>query len=292
MAAALAAYVAYDLYNRGPNPEKRVELTTLSPINLLSGLSALKDKATMSVTVEGETYDNIVIAQAYFVNAGTAPIVPAEYHEKLSVSVDSPWKIVAVENGTSFGKKVMLEWRRISDTRFEAKPALVNPRDKFDVSVYLTNTEFSAPYPADEAPDPAVDWSARVTNLPEFSSTGDILERLQQEYSAFPPIRVHLSGWAVVFTIAVALVLQVTYLHLLARSGLVREWRLSSIGLVALTSLLSFVAAECLATYLFRNVMTYYGVDHWMNAPPLIINAALLAFLWWKVATRSEKSPA
>jgi hypothetical protein len=52
---AVPACVAYDIYGRGPIPEKRMELRQLTPINPLGDLSALGDKATFSLRIEKQT---------------------------------------------------------------------------------------------------------------------------------------------------------------------------------------------------------------------------------------------
>ena len=95
LAIVASSYVAYDLHQRGSSPEKHVELSEFSPINLLAGLSGLGDKAVISVTVEGQTFNNIVIKQAYFTNKGNSPIIPSDFYNNLSVSVNTPWKQIS-----------------------------------------------------------------------------------------------------------------------------------------------------------------------------------------------------
>lgn len=140
--AAVPAYVAYDLWGRGSIPEKRVQLMRYSNIHPLRDLSALGDRVSIYIKVEDQTFDNLVIARAYLLNAGSSPILPSDFFENLSINVETPWKIVAVENG-GFFRGVTLKWKRISDTRFEAAPALLNPGDSVPVTIYLTDTRKS-----------------------------------------------------------------------------------------------------------------------------------------------------
>jgi hypothetical protein len=128
LTAAVPSYVAYDIYARGPAPEKRVELTRHPLIDPMKDLSALGDRVSLSLRVEKEVINNLVIAKAILRNSGTVPILPNDYHEKLSINVQKPWKVVAVENSKDFGLNIELHWRRVTDTRFEADPTSTEPR--------------------------------------------------------------------------------------------------------------------------------------------------------------------
>jgi hypothetical protein len=295
---AVPAYVAYDVYYRGPSAEKHIRLMNFPPIDPLADLSRMADRPTL-VTAKGETLNNLVIARAYFHNAGRAPVLPEDYDRNLEASVSAPWKIVAVQNGAN--QRVQLNWRRVSDTKFEADPALPNPGDEFITLVYLTNTEFGNTFASRQTTIPAVSWNARtipavswdarIVNLPDFSRVPFVYDTAAQYFQPFPPIIILLSGWAVPFAIVVAILFQALYLHLLDQSGWVRDWSWKSIGLVVCTGLLSVAAAECIATYVFGTPSSAFtGVESWVNAPPIILHAMFLAFLWWKARARVEKA--
>ena len=281
------AYVAYDTDDPPPNPEKRLELSTSEAINPLKDLTTLGDRATIMVTVEDEAFDNIVIAESLFKNAGEVPILPNEYHKKLSVSVNAPWKIIAVENQNRFfSNGVPLEWTRVSNMVFEAEPALLNPGDLATARLYLTNTE---PGVSGETSDPKVTWSARITHLRDFSKPVDTFAIPDKSLLDIKGIVVFLYGWSVPVLIASAILFHAMYLYLLGRLDWLQEWNWQFFGLVLGTGILSFVAAECMVTYLHGNIMTYImGVDHWSNAPPLVLHTMLLAFLCWKVGVGTE----
>jgi hypothetical protein len=117
---AVPAYIPYDLYGRGPSPEKRLEISDGLSSDVLAALSGIRDRSTISITVEDATYNNLIIVQTPFGNIGDVPVLPSDYHKKLSVSVDPPWKIVTVENDSFFRQGVVFDWERITDTRFEA----------------------------------------------------------------------------------------------------------------------------------------------------------------------------
>jgi hypothetical protein len=85
------------------------------------------------------------------------------------------------------------------------------------------------------------------------------------------------------FVAGAAILFQLLYLHLLVQAGVLQAWNWRSIGFVICSGLVSVVAAGGITSYLFPNMLTYYtGVDHVSNAPPIILNAALLSLLWWR----------
>jgi len=282
LTAFVPAYIAYDLHGRGPAPEKHVELSHFSPINPLQDLSILGSRVTLSLQAEGHAIDNLVIAKGFLRNVGGTPIVPNDYHENLSVNVDPPWRIVAVENGRDFSGIVQLRWKRISDTRFEAEPALLNPGDLVSTNVYLTNLRFGLQSTAEKQPEAKVEWRVRITNLRALSEPPSLLERLQaRSFGA----TVRLSGWSLIFTIVGAALFQAVYLHLLSRARFLRQWTWRAIVLVVGASLLSFAAAESSAAYIFGPPLAPFasGVDNWINAPWIALHVVVLVLLYWRV---------
>lgn len=284
--AAVPVYVAYDLWSRGPAPEKKVELNRLTPIDPLRDLSSLGERVSLSLQVEHQTINNLVIAQAFIENVGKTPILPSDYTQPLSVSVKTPWKIVAVANSKPFSSaSVQLRWKRVDDFTFEAEPALLNPTDRIATYIYLTNSRPTVGEGSSSDPKPEVEWKARIVNLRSFYEPPSVFDRaVQQSWG----INVDLSGWALLFTLGATLLFQALYLHLLLRAGFLRGWSGRSIVLVLAASLVSLAAAECIATYLFGNLLTALnGIDHWLNAPPIGLHIVLVSFLYW----RARKPP-
>jgi hypothetical protein len=277
---APAFVAAYDLYGREAAPEKRVELTRFAPIDPLKDLSILGDRVTLSLQAAGHAINNLVIVKGALRNAGRTPIVPSDYHESLSVNVERPWTIVAVENGDLF-IGVPFRWKRVSDTRFEADPALLNPGDYVSANVYLTNIRFEPQSTSDKQPEARVEWRVRITGLKALTEPPSLLDRLQAR--SFVAI-VRLTGWPLIFTIAGAALFQAVYLRLLSRARFLQQWTWRSIVLVVGASLLSFAAAESSATYVFGPPLAPLesSVDHWRNAPWIALHVAVLAFLYWR----------
>lgn len=289
--AAVPVYVTYDVYQKGPSPEKQLELTRVPPINPMSDLSMLGDRVSFSIRLEKTAMNNLVIAQGWLKNAGKAPILPTDFHEPLSVNVDKPWKIVAVEN-KPFPGAVKLKWNRISETRFEADPTLLNPDDRVYALVYLTDTQYLRGEPPrnDENP-PTVRWAARILNLKDFSEPPNPFEPRSGDFIG---VAVRIEGWGLPFTIVSALLFEALYLVLLWRSTWLLPWRWTSMWMVIGASLLSFSAAEAIATYLFGSSLTdiigLQPIDHWLNAPWIVLHSMLIALLFWQVRRTSAVS--
>lgn len=280
---AVPVYVKYDLHTRGPIPEKRVELMQIDGINPMSDLSALGEKVRLSLTVENETVDNLVISKAYLKNAGNSPIIPDDYHENISVSVPEPWKIVAVKSPGDLLNQIKLTWNKVTDTRFEAQPALLNPGDRVSTTIYLTNTKFKGLMDYNVYRDLKVKWNARITNLRRFSKMPLAFDNIR-----FPRgIIVLLSGWALPFTLLLAGLFLCLYLYLLFKSALLKTVSHTSIPVIAAFSLLSFGAAEVIAYYLFRQYqyspIKYLGGGDWINFVVLIIHGTAIIYLYIRI---------
>lgn len=279
--AAVPVYVSYDLWGRGSAPEKDVELTRFGIINPLRDLSFITGGGTsLSLRFNDQPADNLVIASTQLKNVGKSPIVPADYVGPLTVSVKPPWKIVAVANSSLWTSGVQLKWKRVDDLHFEAEPALLNPGDVVWTYVYATTIDGLSSGP--DVPKPEVEWAARIVNLRAFRETA------KEDYTGrFWGVIVELSGWGVPFTLASATLFLAIYLRLLVSIRLLRNWRMKSIGIVLWCSLLSFSVAECIATYLFGTSMTRVaGVSHWLNAPPILLHVAFIAYLWCRLKRR------
>jgi hypothetical protein len=288
--AFVPAYVSYDLYGGGELPERKIELNKMPVIDPLSDLSGIGDTVSLQIRSQTESIDNIVIAKAYLKNVGRTPILPSDYYEKISVNVKKPWKILAVGSDDLI-RDIEFKWNRVSDEQFEAVPALLNPGDMVSTNVYITNTEHRKLQTHEKGAKPEVEWRARIVNMTAFTYPPDVFSQLGNYRWG---VIVDLSGWAVPFMIGAAMLFLALYLHLLSGTSLLRGMRVTAIITVLGASFLSFAAAESMATYLFgntRSALFGIGVDHWMNAPWIILHAGgLLVILYLKRKHRIQMS--
>jgi hypothetical protein len=275
---AMTIYGNYFSQQFGSIPVKQVELDNIAAINPLTDLKLLGDGASLALRVQGQTIDNLYIAQARIINKGKSPIVPSDYIEPITVSVEKPWKIVAVADGANIPPSVLLHWKRINDLKFEAAPALLNPGDSITTHIYLTKIASESLVGKDEL-TPNIKWSSRIVNLGDFYTPTPV-QMLTDVFGERWGVNVSLYGWSFVFTIVVAVLLQTYYLHLLSNFGFFAIWGSRSIASILVTMLLSFSCSECLATYIFQNFeYRIFGINHWYNLPPILLSVATMIFL-------------
>jgi hypothetical protein len=279
VAVPLAALIAqYDLAARGSNPEKHIQLQTTAAIDP----SAIVAGSILETTIRvgNTTFEHVYVSQAILRNVGQSPIVASDFVEPIAVNAKTPWRIVAVENsklGADSPTVVQLSWKRATDTRFEAAPALINPGDTIFAHVYLAPAD---PVAKDRG-QPEIGWTTRIVNMRAFEIVpmgGSVFDE-QQNWG----IHVDLRGWSTIFTVVFALLFQAKYLYLLTRLGAGRNWNSMTVAVVLGSSLLSWAAAESMATYFFPAGLTrILGVSHWLNAPPILLHVATSVILWWK----------
>jgi hypothetical protein len=247
----------------------------------MSDLSPLGEKVRLSLEVDDETVDNLVISKSFLKNVGNSPIIPDDYHENISVSVPDPWRIVAVKSPGDLVYEVELTWNKVTDTLFEAQPALLNPGDKVSTIIYLTNTKFKGLMDYDVYQSLKVKWNTRITNLRYFSkwhSPWD--EPLRPTWGG---IVVHLSSWALPFTLMTAVLFLCLYLYLLFKSALLTKISYSNIPVIAAFSLLSFSSAEVIAYYLFDPfpplLKQFVGFE-WINWVIFAVHVIAITYLY------------
>jgi hypothetical protein len=274
------AHIARENYFKGPIPEKQIELTTITDIDPVRRLSSLGSKVTLTFRIGEQTFDNLVIAKAWLHNIDESPVLPADFHQNISVNVKEPWKILAVEDTGASRRGAQFKWKKINDTKFEAEPTLINPGDRISAEIYLTNTLFKQSPTTEQQPEPNVEWRARIVQMRGFTEKppNSWLEKSQNRYWG---IYIELSGWGVPFTIVTAMLFQAIYLYWSSRAGFLRTMHNPKILLVLGASLLSFACAESMATYLFGNTVSdILGVPHWWNVPWIVLYWVALALLY------------
>ncbi len=272
-------YTAYSDYASGPSPPKTVEVSVVGPADPLDDLSNLGKGLSLDLLIGKRTINNIQIFQASLKNVGKSPIVPADYYKNLSLNVTSPWQILAVSNyypGTN--QFISLNWRKVSDSEFDADPTLLNPGDEVYVIVYVTNPQFLTGA-SNQTSTPTLAWSGRIVNLRQFSPEASPIDKEMQRIQEFP-ISVDVSGYGVPLTIILYLFFQIIYAFLFYRAGYMESWGWKLTSLVIAGSFLSLSASEAIQTYIFGSIMTdWTGVPFWYNAPWIILNLLFISVL-------------
>lgn len=270
--SAVGLLTPFILWQRGVHPVKHLELQEIGPFNPLAAWSPRNTDLRM--TLGRQQINDVVLI--LITNTGAGPVLPKDYFRPLSVRVHPPWKIAAVRNASA-GFGVPLHWTRVSDRRFDAAPALLNPGDRTSTVVYLTRT---APRRFLGRPlGTVVSCHVRIVNLKSLEPPPSSPSAQYDNRYAF--LFVELGGWGLLFTVATALLFEGVHLSLWVRCGLLRQRGWQSLAVVLLLTLLSFSAAEAIATYLYGNTLTdIWGVSNWLNAPPIMLNCGLVLYFW------------
>lgn len=245
----------------------------------------------------GKTYNDIYDGGFTLINASLSPILPSDIYQPIRVSVPAPWKILDVVDADV--GPVRLVWNKINDREFEALPALLNPDDRDITKIYMTNpnqrTETSY-IPATKAPKFNV--TTRISNLksltvmPLFSYPKPSWMR---PWWARPwGVFIDLSGWAVVYFFVIFAVFQSLYVNLSMKAKLIRRSnKLLLTILVIVSGVLSMMAADCSADYIFGTILdSVYPVNNWLNISGLTINVITIVGLFMYINRTNRIEPA
>ena len=195
------------------------------------------------------------------------------------MSIPKPWRIIYAAN-RSGAPGVQFAWKKIDDNDVAATPALLNPGDRVFLVLFLTNpTEKGEQTGLPKVPDLKVD--ARISNLKSFTPvpfpSGGLKFRTHDVWG----IIVGMTGWAVPYFILMFSLLQVLYIILLTKAKLLNLSQKRFVGYLVASSLLSITGAETSTTYAIGSTWTdMYGINHWLNAPWIVLNIVLIALLY------------
>lgn len=296
LVVALAVYpiwTSYDLHDHGAEPEKHLELSQLGTINPLKDLQPLSPNKTVELRIGEKQMPSLFIANGYLSNTGKSPILPSDFHEPISVSVNAPWAIIAIESSTSALHRVKLAWKQITPQRFEAAQTLLNPGDSAASVIYLTHPKLDPLQNLASADEPKLVWDARVVNLKAIEErkllSDEWVSRLKGSFRFY----VFLSGGKLWFVWIAGLANLALLLHLLVRTKLLStRWGWKSLFWIISAAVVSASAAECSGTYIFSDGIfswiaelvgppadEFLKTDHLWNSPPIILNAVAILVL-------------
>jgi hypothetical protein len=86
------------LYVPSAFTEKQVQSSLPVTAEVAGGLSALGNRIKLSILIDNQPVQNLVLSSSSIVNTGSVPIIPSDFYVNLSINVDKQWKILAVIN--------------------------------------------------------------------------------------------------------------------------------------------------------------------------------------------------
>ncbi len=234
----------------------------------LDALSSIQDLKP-SISIDGEKFENLFKSSLRITNAGEVPILPEAIRQAIAIEVREPWRIIGVAN--AYG--VELDWSRASPTRYEATPALLNPKDISAFEVYVTNDGVVNPTKNDLS-QIGLEITARIVDVPQLTNAGiknrEEMNRLLSSSSRQPigPIIVVLDTLDILVFLLLLSAYFALYMRLLSLNGIVTSisnW--STIGWWCLAATFSAVASESTVDLLMGPVFAFELIDVILAAP-------------------------
>lgn len=292
IAALPPFWLTWHLHNQGSQPPKHISVWSYPATNPLSDVESFAvHTVTLRPEYHGRKLQNLMELGATLQNTGQSPILPSDYSEPLSVTVSPPWTILNVANALpGMAGWPSFQWSRVSDNKFIAQPALLNPGDLVDLKVFVTDSKAIGGV---KPPPPKLIWNVRIINLSGLTYPDSPLNRMQHEFSMLS-VSVDIPGNGVLFVLGQFAVYLGLWLVLFQRGGLFVPWTRWSVGLPILVALLSLASSEAMSTYVIGSPLTdLTGVPFWWNTPWIVLNTVgLLGCAWWVWYRRREPSAA
>jgi hypothetical protein len=273
-----------DIAAAGPIGEKQLSVAPGMPSDPLIVALAQPYPFTVTFKMDGKEMTNLRVVHSTITNVGRSPIEVADTFKPLSVSVSSPWQLLAVVNSQATTQQsISPTWTRVDDRTMAFEPLLINPGDHIDVDVFATDPQASS----DKALDnPEMKWDARIRGMRSLIIAEDsfltFLNRPRPE--VFPYIQIMQESPGVLFTLIVGPLGQALYILLLHALNLLRP-NLATLALLVGTAFVSYCAAESYATYIFPTVLTAMsGVGNINLLFPYLqlLSFGLLMYVLWR----------
>ncbi|MDE2259752.1 MAG: hypothetical protein KGK17_05440 [Betaproteobacteria bacterium] len=278
---ALSFFVGWHSYERGQDSPKNVGIRFSDPQQPLYDINRIGGNVSFELKDNERPITNLVSIQTKFANTGTSAIRPSDYAENLSITVNSPWKIIAIENpAQNFQNIVHVEWRKISSNKFEAQPILLNPGELIYAEVFCTNPTLIDNNSVVNTPAPEIKWNGHITNLDHFSYPENPVAREVNRLGGIGII-VELSGKSLVFFIVAFSVCFLTFLILMKRAVMLNFKMARTYFFVLMAALFSQASSEAESTYIFGSLVTdIYGIPNALNIGIIVLNFCVLLALF------------
>ena len=281
------------IQQKGSNPEKKLIFIPPTSINPFKDLEGLSGVSKVSLKLGERAVSNLKIVKTSIKNVGISPILPSDFFENITVKAPEPWEIIAIPDSTLEKNGPTLIWQKINDKQYVAKPVLINPGDSISTTVYLTDPRVDRPQETKSDTDPKLNWTARITNLKEFPKYANLDDTVSRMTTLFNThVYVILSDWNLVYTFIAGMFNAAILIALISKRKWLPKLNLKSTLVIVLVMALSVAVGETSKTYLFGDPLTNIlgavqsavgdtksGVNHWFNAPAIIIDAALIILL-------------
>lgn len=133
----LGGIVAYWIYLK-QKVNKLLSYEVISSNNVIQIDTSYKD--SIRVFFEEKEIDNLWIKIIKFENRGNVPIEKKDFHDPITIILDSQCKIIAADIIDVFPKNINLELIK-STNRVELEPTLLNSKDRFSLQIMYSGND-------------------------------------------------------------------------------------------------------------------------------------------------------
>lgn len=298
LAIAVSAYFAYQTY------QKSIKITDLTIRNvyhsdLLRSLGAAVDKMPerkIDLKVDGRNLESLYLYYYSIKNKGNTPILPKDFIEPITVSIEEPWEIMYIGSASKPRLDAPIpKWERINKRLYRMSSTLFNPGDHLSLHIYVTKGLSSALKKVEDVEDvedareaPNLRWNGRIVNVKSifvFESSDDVMKRLTEKYipSGFFNTFILLSGWNVLWFLLISqsffagTVLLVIHAKRLTMEG----WQV--ILLLSVVMFFSVSSAEVVVHLITKPPPGLLWPGSWVL---IVLHALLLLYIVFPVARR------
>jgi hypothetical protein len=208
-------------------------------------------------------------------NTGKAPILPGDYVEPLKVSVNKPFRILAIEKEKGNPQDLNVTWDRASIDIFQIKPMLLNPGDSFATLIFTDESYLNQTWKQ----SPSLRWSARIANISKLKLTSyQDLRRAEADALGIFYVTFQTSGWGIYTYSILSLVLFVFGLFCGLQFGVLKKVSLRYYVMLSALMGLSVISGATLS-----NRLHGAANEHWICNVALALYALLIVFFTFPV---------
>lgn len=283
----IPSYIAYDIYY------KSVKVTDFK-VQKYYHSDALRtlDRNFVQERIEMKVDENIIESFYIFhyriINKGNTPILPKDFTQPVTFSVNKPWKIMYIGGGRElpsvdgdYGPNVI--WERINEQSYRMNPSLFNPSDSKQFDVYIIRDAKDSPKKSEYMKDiPVLNWTGRIVNVASFyeeATLEDILpiSSIRESRFVFMLTKIELDAWEIYWFLLLSFIL---FIVAVSVSGYTKRLSIKGWAHITLLTLTMFLSMSTAEIVVF--LLTPQYLKLWFGSYILFVLHFLLFFyiLW------------
>ena len=203
VALAVSIYVPYDIHKKSQKISD-FKITQHSPSDVFLFVGKEFRRNRIKLTVDNNLVDSMYIFNLTATNKGNVPVLPGDFIEPISFSVDNPWKVIYI--GSQFPateNTPNVRWEQLDEQSYKMIPCLFNPKDYYFFSIYIIRDAKDSPKELNkEDKIPEMRWKGRIVNVKSFfhkQTLNDYLPTysIYKSPLRFFQTRIELVGWEI-----------------------------------------------------------------------------------------------